>query len=115
MILKVEEESQNVSSEIASKLEEALENLPSDTPEAVVDGNFIASPFLDALGFGLQERIPQFKTGNGGDAVDYALRKNTEDDTFLHSKINPQVLIELRVEILILHQKAKVIRQQSDS
>lgn len=96
MILKVEEESQNVSSEIASKLEEALENLPSDTPEAIVDGNFIASPFLDALGFGLQERIPQFKTGNGGDAVDYALRKNTEDDTFLHSKINPQVLIELK-------------------
>jgi cellulose biosynthesis protein BcsQ len=96
MILKVEEESQNVSSELASKLEEALENLPLDTPEAVVDGNFIASPFLDALGFGLQERIPQFKTGNGGDAVDYALRNNTEYDTFLHSKINPQVLIELK-------------------
>jgi cellulose biosynthesis protein BcsQ len=94
MVFIVEEESQTNSSEIARKLEEALQNLPSDASEAIVDGNFIANPFLDALGFTLQERIPQFPTGNG--AVDYALRSNTEDNVFLLSKVNPQVLVELK-------------------
>jgi cellulose biosynthesis protein BcsQ len=96
MVFIVEEKSQTYSSEIAKKLEEALQNIPLDAQEPIVDGNFIASPFLDALGFGLQERIPQFKTGNGGDAVDYALRSNTEDDIFLHNRANPQVLVELK-------------------
>jgi hypothetical protein len=96
MVFMLEKESQIAFSELAIKLEQALQNLPSDAQESIVDGNFIASPFIDALGFTLSERIPQFKTGNGGDAVDYALRSNTEDDVFLHNKTNPQVLVELK-------------------
>jgi predicted type IV restriction endonuclease len=94
MVFTVERESQNISKEIAKNLKSALQNLPLDAPEAIVDGNFIASPFIDALGFTLQERIPQFTTGNG--TVDYALRSNREDDIFLHNKTNSKVLVELK-------------------
>ncbi|MGL5942690.1 MAG: AAA family ATPase [Waterburya sp.] len=96
MVFSIETESPNLYSKIVENLRLSLNNLPLDAPEAIVDGNFIASSFLDALGFTLQERIPQFKTGNGGDAVDYALRNNTKDDIFLHNKANPQVLVELK-------------------
>jgi cellulose biosynthesis protein BcsQ len=96
MVFIVERESPCICSELAKKLEEALQNLPSNAQEPIVDGNFIASSFLDALGFGLQERIPQFKTGNGGDAVDYALRNNTQNNSFLNDPVNPYVLVELK-------------------
>jgi AAA domain len=94
MVFIVEGKSATTSSELAKKLEEALKNLPTDAPESIVDNNFIASSFLDALGFTLSERIPEFSTGNG--AVDYALRSNTKDSIFLHNKTNPQVLVELK-------------------
>ncbi|BAZ45247.1 cobyrinic acid a,c-diamide synthase [Chondrocystis sp. NIES-4102] len=94
MVSIVAEETEFSSSKLAKELKVALEKLPLDAQESIVDNNFIARIFLDALGFSLPERIPEFKTGDG--AVDYALRKNIKDNNFLHDKTNPQVLVEIK-------------------
>ena len=73
-----------------------LQSLPDDADEAIVDLNFIATSFFNALGYSSQERIPGFNTGSGQQAVDYALRHNTEDDNFLHTKKDPYLLVELK-------------------
>ena len=67
-----------------------------DANETIVDNNFIATSFFNALGFILQERVPAYKTGKGKDKVDYALRKNTENSIFLHDQIEPEILVELK-------------------
>ena len=77
-----------------NSLQQALLNLPDSEPEAVVNAVFIPA-FLSALGFELTERIPQYKTGNGGDAIDYALRKN-KNDVFIHTRVDPYILLELK-------------------
>ena len=82
--------------EQAENLVRSLQALPDLAGEAVVDKNFVIDAFFDALGFSSQERIPAFKTGKGKNAVDYALRHNTEEDIFLHSQINPHVLVKLK-------------------
>jgi len=76
-------------------LSQVLESLPSDANEAIVSTIFV-EPLLEALGFSKQERYPQFSTGQGGDAVDFAARKNTKGDLFLHSKANPDLLVEIK-------------------
>jgi hypothetical protein len=64
-------------------LEQALNALPPDAPEKVVEAIF-SRPFLNALGFGDLETIPGFKVSNL--IVDHAARKNTNDDNiFLHT------------------------------
>ena len=88
---------QKLSPEIVEILIKALQELPEQAKEAIVDTNFIATSFFDALGFSLQERIPQFTTDDSRHhTVDYALRHNTEDDIFLQTKRNPHVLVELK-------------------
>jgi cellulose biosynthesis protein BcsQ len=72
----------------------ALGNLPPIADEAVVSAIFVKA-LLEALGFSESERYPQFNT-SGGDAVDFAARKNTSDDIFLHTKQNPFLLIEVK-------------------
>lgn len=86
----------NYYQEETNSLVEALEGLPNSAAEAIVDNNFITTSFLNALGFSLQERIPQFNTGHGRQQVDYALRHNSNKDNFLLSKVNPHVLVELK-------------------
>lgn len=76
-------------------LKQALLNLPDHEPEALVNNVFVPD-FLDALGFDLMERIPEYSTGSGKLTVDYALRHNTEDDIFVQTKANPSVLVELK-------------------
>ncbi|MBE9170801.1 AAA family ATPase [Pleurocapsales cyanobacterium LEGE 06147] len=77
-------------------LVKALRSLPSDAKEAIVNHSFIAPVFLKALGFKPEECFPQYPTGKGADAVDYALRHNTDDDIFLHTKSHPYILLELK-------------------
>lgn len=96
MLFNLEQELQKLSTQVTANLIQSLNNLPAYAQEPIVDKNFIATTFFDALGFTLQERVPGFKTGTGGHVVDYALRKNTEDDDFLHTKTNPQILVELK-------------------
>ena len=76
-------------------LKQALLNLPDHENEAFVDNVFVPD-FLDALGFDLMERIPEYSTGTGKLAVDYALRHNTKDDIFAQTKSNPFILVELK-------------------
>lgn len=92
----IEDKSKILSLKIKDNLIESLRNLPDDANETIVDNNFIATSFFSALGFILQERVPAYKTGNGGDKVDYALRKNTENSIFLHDQIEPKILVELK-------------------
>jgi hypothetical protein len=74
-------------------LKQALLNLLPNAPEAIVDTIFVPE-FLNALGFGLMERIPQYNTGKF--PVDYALRHNTNGDIFLTTQSNPHLLLELK-------------------
>src|SRR5919202_6848804 len=76
-------------------LKQALLNLPDDAQESIVDRIFVPE-FLQALGFGLMERVPHYTTGIRPDKVDYALRHNTTDDIFLATKSNPYLLLELK-------------------
>ena len=92
----IEDKSEILSLKIKDNLIESLRNLPDDANETIVDNNFIATSFFNALGFILQERVPAYKTGKGKDKVDYALRKNTENSIFLHDQIEPEILVELK-------------------
>ncbi|GAB4532272.1 MAG: ParA family protein [Pleurocapsa sp.] len=95
MVFTIEQDTLNLSSEIADELVSSLKNLPQNAKEALVSSNFIDTIFIKALGFTQQERIPSFQT-EGLKAVDYALRHNLENDNFLHTKKNPYILIELK-------------------
>lgn len=75
-------------------LRAALQSLPENAPEAIVDHHF-SPQLLEALGFQSQEIHPQYPTGDGK-AVDKAARKNLEDDIFLYTKSNPYLLLELK-------------------
>lgn len=76
-----------------TRLQSALQSLPENAPEAVVDSNF-STQLLEALGFQSQEIHPQFPTGDG--AADKAARKTIGDDVFLYTKSNPYLLVELK-------------------
>jgi len=79
----------------ASRLKDVLQSLPDAASEAVV-GDLFAKPLLDSLGFGSDEMYPQYQTGKGASAVDYAARKTEGDDIFLHTRANPYLLVELK-------------------
>jgi len=74
-------------------LKAALQSLPENASEAVVDIHF-APQLLEALGFQPQEVHPEYPTGNG--AADKAARKTIGDDVFLYTKSNPYLLLELK-------------------
>jgi len=72
-----------------------LSKLDSDASEAIVKQLFIVPSFSKALGFSLDEVIPEFHTTNIK-KVDFALRHKTQEDNLSCSKINPHVLIEVK-------------------
>jgi hypothetical protein len=75
-------------------LQAALQSLPTNALEAVVDQQFVKPSLVEALGFQATETYPGYNTGKG--FVDYAVRKNSRDDIFLHTKSNPYLLIEVK-------------------
>jgi cellulose biosynthesis protein BcsQ len=79
----------------SSKLKQVLLNLPSNAGHALLGSMFVPE-LLKSLGFDVNETVPGFATGNGNDAVDYAVRKNTDSDIFVHTKSNPYLLLELK-------------------
>ncbi len=78
-----------------TNLRDALQKLPPQAPEPIISGNFIPA-LLQALGFNSDEYYPQFSTGNGNDRVDFAARRNHGKDSFLASRSNPYLLIEVK-------------------
>ncbi|MDJ0616823.1 MAG: AAA family ATPase [Calothrix sp. MO_192.B10] len=79
-----------------SKIKQALLSLPDGASEPIVCSLFI-SELLKVLGFDAMGTIPEFKTGSGGNKVDYAVRKNlNNDDIFIQTKSNPYLLLEAK-------------------
>lgn len=78
-----------------SILQQALLNLPDSALQPLVCNVFV-SALLKILDFDLTETIPEFATGHGTNAVDYAVRRNFDDDIFIHTKLNPHLLIEVK-------------------
>ncbi len=70
-----------------------LNHLPTDAHEAIIRDDFV-QPLLKELGFTSSEYCPEFPTGTG--EVDYAARKNTDNDIFKNTKNNPYLLIEVK-------------------
>ena len=96
MVSVVKNNTPDLSSDEINFLVKTLQDLPHDANEAIVDLNFIATSFFKALGFDNHERVPGFGTGRGNDKVDYALRKNNQDNDFLHNQSHPFILVELK-------------------
>ncbi|WP_026735169.1 AAA family ATPase [Fischerella sp. PCC 9605] len=78
-----------------NQLLKALLYLPINAPQATIGSIFIPE-LLKTLGYDVTETIPNFATGNGTDKVDYAVRRDTDKDIFIHTKSNPYLLIELK-------------------
>ncbi len=76
-----------------TSLRSALRSLPENAPEAIVDKLFVPS-LLNELGFQCDEIYPKYNTGKG--FVDQAARKTIGDDTFLHTRSNPYLLVEIK-------------------
>ena len=76
-------------------LKRAWLNLPQDAQQAMINVVFVPE-LINFLGFDPTERVPEYSTGKGGDKVDYALRHNREEDIFIQTKNNPQILLELK-------------------
>lgn len=74
-------------------LNQLSQPLPIEAPEALVKHQF-CKPFLNALGYEDLEIWPEFSVGNG--AVDYAARKNIDNNVFIHSGANPYVYLEAK-------------------
>ncbi|MGB3494661.1 MAG: AAA family ATPase, partial [Elainellaceae cyanobacterium] len=79
----------------ASSLQAALQSLPDDAPEAVV--KLFAQVLLEKLGFDQNDIYPEYQSQSGRNlAVDYAARKSQGKNLFLHTKTNPDLLVELK-------------------
>ncbi|MDB9374092.1 AAA family ATPase [Nodularia sphaerocarpa] len=76
-------------------IKQALINLPDSANEPIVCSVFI-SELLKILGFNSMETVPSFTTGNGNNAVDYAVRKNSNQDIFIKTKSHPYLLLEAK-------------------
>jgi hypothetical protein len=72
-----------------------LADLPTSETEAVISSYFIES-LLKELGFSDREYYPSFPTGKGAKKVDYAARKNVDNDIFINTKTNPDLIIEVK-------------------
>jgi cellulose biosynthesis protein BcsQ len=75
--------------------QKVLENLPNNANELIISRHFV-EPLLEELGFDNREYYPSFPTGKGAKKVDYAARKNIDGDTFLETKTNPDLIIEVK-------------------
>ncbi len=77
-------------------LKEAWLSLPTEAQEPVV-GKILMPALIHALGYSTDECYPEFKTGRGGDQVDFALRHNNGyEQSFLEAPQEPHVLIEIK-------------------
>jgi cellulose biosynthesis protein BcsQ len=77
-----------------SNFKKILQSIPDDAQESIISN--IIPEFLKELGYDLTEIVPHFATGNGNHSVDYAVRKNTNQDVFICNKSNPNLLLEIK-------------------
>lgn len=74
-------------------LQAVIKSLPTNAREPVVEQRFTPA-FIEALGFGPNDMVPQFETGRG--PVDHAARANVDGDSFIESQINPYLYVEVK-------------------
>lgn len=72
---------------------QVLDSISENAAEPEVEDRFVKL-LLNALGFSPDEWVQQFKTGKG--PADFAARKNHDTDKFSVSKINPNLVIEVK-------------------
>lgn len=77
-----------------TRLCSALRSLPDQASEKIVNDVFVVPSLMEVLGFQIDEIYSGYNTGNG--IIDYAARKTTGEDTFLHTQSNPYLLVELK-------------------
>ena len=58
--------------------QENIAQLPSNAIEAIVGTSFVI-PLLQSLGYSDNNQNQEFPTGNGGDCVDFAARKESNN------------------------------------
>ena len=77
-------------------IQQVLDAIPPDAREPLVK-EILFPQFFEALGFVDREYYPEYPTGQGGDSVDYAVRKNLDkNDIFIETRNNPFLLLELK-------------------
>ncbi|MEO1391181.1 MAG: ParA family protein, partial [Cyanobacteria bacterium J06634_6] len=74
-------------------LQTVIDSLPPNAQEPIVEQRFTPA-FIQALGFELNEMVPQFDTGKG--PVDHAARANTGDDVFIETQTDPYLYVEVK-------------------
>lgn len=74
-------------------LQTAIQRLPNCAPEPIVEQWFTPA-FIQALGFDIDEMVPQFDTGAG--TVDHAARCNFEGNVFIQTRENPCLYVEVK-------------------
>lgn len=79
-----------------SHLQQAWRSLSPDANEPEIATKLMMSAILQFLGFDRDEICLNYSTGRGADTVDMAIRKNTEQDSFSHTKTNASLIIELK-------------------
>lgn len=70
-----------------------LDNIPKNANQTDVNNKFVKF-LINALGFNDNEWVQEFTTGNG--EVDFAIRRNDENDNFSYSKITPSLIVEVK-------------------
>lgn len=75
------------------RLQVVIEALPTGATEPIVEQRFTPA-FIQALGFNDDEMVPQFDTGAG--PVDHAARSNSAGDSFIETRQNPYLYIEVK-------------------
>lgn len=78
-----------------SALQKAWLSLPQNAQESIVNHNFMPI-LLEALGFAKNEYFPEYPTGRGNDKVDFAARKDRNNESFLEKPQDPFLLIEIK-------------------
>ena len=76
-------------------LSKRLSKLPTGATESTIKTIFLPF-FLEALGFNEFERYSEYKTGKGANSVDFAARRNIDNDIFLKSQSNPNLIVEVK-------------------
>ena len=79
-----------------SKLQRAWLSLSPDANEPEIAAKLIRPEVLRLFGFNQDEICEQYLTGRRNDAVDIAVRKNTDDDNFSHTRKDASLIIELK-------------------
>ncbi|NEQ68404.1 MAG: AAA family ATPase [Symploca sp. SIO2D2] len=88
-------------------IQQVLDSIPTDAREPLVK-EFLFPQFFQALGFVEGEYYPEYPTGQGGDKVDYGVRKNLDDnDIFIATRNNPFLLLELKGKDINLEEGSK--------